>query len=75
MVGLGTVMAPVGMSFSLLMCYSECILRFKVSGSQSSAILDLVLSSIGHVLNGFDSFKSCALPSPCPISHSEILLP
>ena len=29
-VGLGTVMAPVGVSFSLLMCYSECILRLKV---------------------------------------------
>ena len=26
----GTVTAPVGVSFSLLMCYSECILRLKV---------------------------------------------
>ena len=30
MVGLGTVMAPVGVSFSLLMCYNEHILRLKV---------------------------------------------
>ena len=30
MVGLGTVMAPVGVSFNLLMCYSEHILRLKV---------------------------------------------
>ena len=28
--GLGTVMAPVGVSFSILMCYNECILRLKV---------------------------------------------
>ena len=30
MVGLGTVMTPVGVSFSLLMCYNERILRLKV---------------------------------------------
>ena len=30
MVGLGTVLVPVGMSFNLLTCYSECILRLKV---------------------------------------------
>ena len=30
MVGLGTVMVPVGVPFSLLICYSECILRLKV---------------------------------------------
>ena len=30
MVSLGTVMAPVGVSFILLMCYSERILRLKV---------------------------------------------
>ena len=29
-VGFRTVMAPVGVSFSLLMCYSEHILRLKV---------------------------------------------
>ena len=29
--GLGTAMAPVGVSFSLLMCYNERILRY--SGS------------------------------------------
>ena len=30
MVGLGTVMVPVGVSFSLLTCYSEHILRLEV---------------------------------------------
>ena len=30
MVSLGTVMVPVGVSFRLLMCYSECILGLKV---------------------------------------------
>ena len=30
MVGLKTVMAPVGVSFSLLMCYDKRILRLKV---------------------------------------------
>ena len=27
---LGTVMAPVGVSFSLLMCYNVCMLRLRV---------------------------------------------
>ena len=30
MVDLGTSMAPLGVSFSLLMCYSELVLRIKV---------------------------------------------
>ena len=30
MVGLRTVMVPVGMSFSMLMYYNECIMRLKV---------------------------------------------
>ena len=30
MVSLGTVMVPVDVSLSLLMCYNECMLRFKV---------------------------------------------
>ena len=30
MVSLATVMAPGGVSLSLLMCYNECILRLKV---------------------------------------------
>ena len=30
MVSLGTVMVPLGVPFSLLMCYSEHILRIKV---------------------------------------------
>ena len=33
MVGLGTTLVTLGVSFSLLMCYNECILRIKVSGS------------------------------------------
>ena len=30
MVGFETVMPPVDVPFSLVMCYNECILRFKV---------------------------------------------
>ena len=30
MVSLGTVMVPVSVPFTLLMCYSECALRIKV---------------------------------------------
>ena len=30
MVSLGTVMAPLGVPFSLLMCYNQCILRIKI---------------------------------------------
>ena len=30
MVDLGTSMVPLGVSFSLLMCYSELVLRIKV---------------------------------------------
>ena len=30
MVGLRTVMAPMGVSFNMLMCYSGCIKRLKV---------------------------------------------
>ena len=30
MISLGTVMAPVDVPFSLLMCYNKCVLRFKV---------------------------------------------
>ena len=30
MVDLRTVMAPIGVSFSLLMCYNECILRLNI---------------------------------------------
>ena len=55
MVSLGTVLAPVGMSFSLLMCYSEHIVRLK-------AWTYLVLISLCHVLELCYSFKGCALP-------------
>ena len=30
MVGLGTVLVPVVVSFTLLLCYNECALRLKV---------------------------------------------
>ena len=30
LIDLGTVMASLGMLFSLLMCYNECVLRIKV---------------------------------------------
>ena len=43
MIGLGTVTVPMGVSFSLLMCYNECILRLKVSVQFSS------VQSFSHV--------------------------
>ena len=65
MVGLGTVMVPVGMSFGLLMCYNERILRLKVWWKlDSSAILDLF---------GSNQFMSCPWAvillqvAPCPL--------
>ena len=46
MVSLGTVMALVGVSFSMLIYYNERIMRLKVYWkSKSSAILDLVGSN------------------------------
>ena len=36
---LGTVMVPLGVLFSLLVCYNECILRIRSSQVESSAIL------------------------------------
>ena len=43
-VGLGTLMVPVGVSFSLLMCYNELMCYTEAQGLvevDSSAILDL----------------------------------
>ena len=74
MVGLGTVMAPVGVSFSLLMCYSEHILRLKVWQKSTSlpSWTHLVLISLCHVLGLCHSFKGCALPLPscCKSTYS-----
>ena len=41
---LGTVMEPVGVSFSMLMCYNECIMRLRVNW-KSSIILGLLGSN------------------------------
>ena len=65
MVCLGTVMPPVGVSFSLLMCYSERILRLLKVYWKSTCPLSwthLVLISLCHVLGLCHSFKGCALP-------------
>ena len=52
MVGLGTVLALAGVSFSLLMCYHEHILRAQgLEEVDLSAILDPVyVVSYGHVI-------------------------
>ena len=61
---LRTVMAPVGVSFSLVMCYSEPILRLKVQWKSTCppSWTHLVLIRLCHVLGLCHSFKSCALP-------------
>ena len=47
---LGTVLVPVGVSFSLLMCYSECILRLRDITSLTSVhiVKAMVLSVVIH---------------------------
>ena len=64
MVSLGNVMVPVGVSFSLLMCFSECILRLTVYWKSTCppSWTHLVLISLCHVLGLCHSFKCCALP-------------
>ena len=62
MVCLGTVMAPVGMSFSLLTCYNECILKFKVWSTCPPSWTHLVLIRLCLVLGLCHFFKGCALP-------------
>ena len=53
MVSLRTVMALLGVSFSMLIYYNECIMRLKVHWkSETSAILDLV---------GSNQFLSCPM--------------
>ena len=50
MAGIGTVMAPVGVSFSLLMCYDELYRGSRFSDVDLSAILDVF---------GPNEFMSC----------------
>ena len=60
MVSLGTGTVPLGVSFSLLMCYNECTLRIKISLKLTRPSS---WTSLGCVLGPCHSFKSCALPS------------
>ena len=61
---LGSVMASVGMSFSLLTCYSEHLMRLKFHWKLNllPSWTLLVLNSFFHVLAQCHSFKCCALP-------------
>ena len=74
MVSLRTVMALLGVSFSMLIYYNECIMRLKVHWK--SKLLPswtwLVLTSFCHVLWLHHSFKGCALP---PSLLFQFLLP
>ena len=64
-VGLGTVMVPMSPSFSLLVCYNECMLRLKVYRKQTHPPFwtQLILTSLYHVIGLCHSFKVCALPT------------
>ena len=59
MIGLGTVMVPMGVSFSLLMCYNECILRLKVS---------VQFSSVTQLCPTLCSPMDCSTPG-LPVHH------
>ena len=63
MVGLRTVMALVGVSFSMLIYYNEHIMRLKVywKFNLPPSWTQLVLTSLCHVLWPYHSFKCCAL--------------
>ena len=71
MFSLGTVITPVGVSFSMLMYYSEHIMRLRSTGIQSSAILNLVCCNqwMSYPQLLCHSFKGCALPPSCLIPH------
>ena len=67
MIGLGTVTVPMGVSFSLLMCYNECILRLKVSVQFSS------VQSFSHV-RLFATPETAAHQASLSITNSWSLL-
>ena len=76
MVGLGTVMAPVSVSLSMLMYYREHIMRLKKV--ESSAILGLVGSKEVlwcPVLLGGCAILSMTVPCPLPSCILEIAEP
>ena len=76
MVGLESVMVTVGVSLSVLMCYSEYILMLKVwwKSTHPPSWIYLVLTSLGHGLELCHSFKGCALPPSLPF-HLEAETP
>ena len=65
-VSLGTVLAPLGVSFSLLVCYNERILRIKIQSKLTClpSWTHLIPISLCCVLGLCHPFKSCALPPP-----------
>ena len=65
LINLGTVMAPAGVSFSLLMCYTEHVLRLKVEWKSTylPSWTYLVLISLCPVL----SYAILLKLVPCPL--------
>ena len=71
LIGLGTALAPLGMSLSLLTCYSEC--------AEDEGLVQVDLSAI---LDPFDSNQLMMCPRAvsflqrlCPASFSRVSLP
>ena len=62
-------MVPVVVSFSLLTCHNECILRLKVKSIHPQSWTYLVLISLRPVLWRCHSFKGCALPLSLLFHH------
>ena len=70
MASLRTVMALVGVSFSMIIYYNERIMRLKVCWKSSYSILGLVGSNqfLSYSQRLCHSFNGCALP-PSLLSH------
>ena len=68
-----TLTALEGVSFSMLMCYNEHMMRHKVYWKLTfpPSWTQLVLSSLYHVLWSCRSFKGCALP-PSLLFYSHL---
>ena len=67
-------MAPVGVLFSMLMCYNECILRLMVQWNWASlqSWTYLILFSLCHVL-GLCHFFLRLCPAPFPLVRLSFL--
>ena len=76
MAGLRTVMGLVGVSPRLCCCVRVSVMRLRVHRKLTllPSWIQLVLTSLCHVLRPCHSFKDCALPSSLPFQQHTLLL-